>query len=450
MPIHTSARTCRSVALRWTVALCLASTGSRGSVACAASPAVAGAEEQGRGSLPSGSVSLREAVAAALLHSPDLATYSFEVRAQEARALQEGLLPNPSLSTEVENFGRFGGDDDDVEASQTTVSLTQLLELGGKRGKRASVARLEGRLAGWDYERARLDTAAKTLKAFVAGLLAQERLVLAERLLQLAHEVVGAVRRQVDAGADSPVELTRAEASLAQAEASRARREREYRAARIALAATWGGATADFTRLEGTLEPPSPPRPLEDFREQLRENPDLARWATAVERARADVVLEEARRVPDVTVRFGSRRFVSAETNAFVAELSVPLPIFNRNQGAIQEAYERLGKTRAEQRAVAVGADATLSVTYEELLAAVEQARQLKGRVLPRTQEALEGTRRAYTQGVLRYLDVLDAQRTVSELEGDYLEALARYHAAAADLERLTGIAVTDAVGHTK
>jgi outer membrane protein, heavy metal efflux system len=442
MPLHTCARMCRSVALRWTIALCLASIGARARVACAA-------EEQGRGALPSGSVSLREAVAAALLHSPDLATYSFEVRAQEARALQEGLLPNPSLATEVENFGRFGGSGD-VESTQTTVSLIQLFELGGKRGKRASVARLEGRLAGWEYERARLDTAAKALKAFVGGLLAQERLVLADRLLELAHEVVGAVQRQVDAGAGSPVELIRAEASLAQVEASRARREGEYRAARVALAATWGGTTADFTRLDGILEPPSAPRPLEDFREQLRENPDLARWATAVERARAGVALEESRRVPDVTVRFGSRRFVSAETNAFVAELSVPLPIFNRNQGAVQEAYERLGKTHAEQHAATVLADATLSVTYEGLVAAFEQARQLKDRVLPRTQTALEATRRAYAQGVVRYLDVLDAQRSVSELQGDYLEALARYHAAAADLERLAGISVTDAARPAK
>jgi cobalt-zinc-cadmium efflux system outer membrane protein len=399
--------------------------------------------------LPSGTVSLREAVGAALLHAPDLAAWPWEVRAEEARALQEGLLPNPTLGTEVENFGRFGGDanGEGVERSQTTVGLTQLLELGGKRGKRASVARLDGRLAGWDYERARRDVAARTLKAFVAGLVAQERLALAEEGVVLARQASGAARMQVDAGVGSPADAARAEASLAQAEAEAARRAREDRAARIALAATWGSTSPAFTRLAGTLEPPGAPRPLEEFRRALAENPDLARWGTAVERARAGVALEEARRIPDVTVRIGSRRFTSAETNAFVAEVSVPLPVFDRNQGGVREAYERLGKTRAEQHAAAVGADAAVGTAYEELLAAWEHATELRRRVLPRSQAALDATRRAHGEGVLGWLDVLDSQRTVFELRGEYLESLARYHAAAADLERLTGLSVTGGDG---
>jgi cobalt-zinc-cadmium efflux system outer membrane protein len=440
MRLDSHGRSRRRVALRWTLAFSAALAGT-----------AAGAEAPAP-DLPSGSVSLRAAVAAALLHAPELAVWPWEVRAEEARALQERLPPNPSLGTEVENFGRFGGDPsaDGVEASQTTVSLSQLLELGGKRGKRASVARLDGRLAEWDYERARRDAAARTLKAFVAGLVAQERLALAEEAVGLARRALGAVRSQVDAGVGSPADVVRAEASLAQADAEAARRGREHRAARIALAATWGSATAGFSRLAGTLEPPGPPRPLEDLRRALGENPDVARWVTAVERAEAGVALAEARRIPDVTLRIGSRRFVSAETNAFVAEVSVPLPVFDRNQGGVREAYERLGKTRAEQHAAAMGADAAVGVAYEELLAAFEHAAALRSRVLPRAEAALDATRRGHREGVLRWLDVLDAQRTVVDVRGEYLDSLARYHAAAADLERLTGLSVSDAGGHGK
>jgi outer membrane protein, heavy metal efflux system len=437
MPIHahgprSNGRT-RSTALCLFLGLAGVATGSFAGVTNEA-PAPLAADA------PSGdSVSLADALAAALLHNPELAAYPFEVRAQDARALQEGLLPNPSLSTEVENFGRWGGSGGDVEATQVTVGLTQLVELAGKRGKRRSLARLEGRLAGWDYERARRDTVAKTLKAFVAGLLAQERVALAERLHTLARDALGAVRKQVDAGAASPGDLARAESALAQAEASRASRERALRAARIQLATTWGSVTPQFTTLRGALEPLTPPRPFEAIRNGLTANPDLGRWETAIERADAAVRLEEARRVPDVTLRVGSRRFVSAETNALVAEFSVPLPVFNRNQGAIQEAYERLGRTRAEKEAATLGAEVALRATYEELVAAFEQARDLHDHVLPPSQRALDAARRGYAQGMLRYLDVLDAQRTVAELRGDYLEALGRFHTAAADLERLTG-----------
>jgi cobalt-zinc-cadmium efflux system outer membrane protein len=97
-----------------------------------------------------------------------------------------------------------------------------------------------------------------------------------------------------------------------------------------------------------------------------------------------------------------------------------------------------------------VSADAALGTAYEELLAAFEHATELRRRVLPRTETALEATRRGHREGVLRYLDVLDAQRTVFDVRGEYLESLARYHAAAADLERLTGLSVTDPAGDGK
>ena len=392
--------------------------------------------------VPPAPLSLDEAVAAALAGSPELQAHAAELRAEEARTLQEGLLPNPVLSTEIEDFGRFGGDAGKVEGTQTTVSLAQLVELGGKRGRRLSVARLDGRVAGWDYERVRREIAAVTRKRFVAALLARDRVVLAVRLAELARESVTAVRRQVEAGAGAPVELVRAEAALAQAEATAARRAHEAQAARIALAATWGGTGTDVTMLAGTLGPVAMPPPLATLQDALRTSPERSRSDATVERAEAAVALEEARRVPDVTLRLGARRFVAAETNAFVAEVALPLPVFNRNQGALAEASARADKARAERRTAAVGAEAVLAETYEDLVAAYEHARRLADTVVPRAEAAVAGTRQAHAQGMVRSLDVLEAQRTVATVEEDHLEALARYQTAAADLERLTGLAV--------
>lgn len=399
--------------------------------------------------IPSGTVSLEEALAAVLLRSPDLAAYPFEVRAREARALQEGLSPNPTLTTELENFGRFGGGGPGVERAQSTISLVQLVQLGGKREQRAALAALDGRLAEWDYERARSDAAAKTLRAFVAGLLAQERAALAEELLALAREVVAAARKQVAAGATSPTEVTRTEAALAEVEVLRGRRERELQAARVALATLWGDPAPVFRAFAGHLGPVAPPRPLDALRAEVQRNPDVARWKTSIERAQASVTLEEAQRMPDLTVRVGSRRFLSAETNAFVAEVAVPLPLFDRNQGAIQEAYDHLDKTRAEQQAAIASVEGAMAAAHEELLAAYDQANELEQGVVPRLRSALDGARRGYAAGALRYLDVLDAQRGLVEARGAHVEAVGRYHTAATTLERLTGGPVTATAGRT-
>jgi cobalt-zinc-cadmium efflux system outer membrane protein len=397
---------------------------------------------------PSGTVSLAAAVEAALAHDPGLAAYGFEQQARAARVRQEGRLPNPSLATEVENVAVTGGDAGGVDEAQTTVTLTQTVELGGKRAKRVDVACADERLAEREWQRARLDVAARVRKAFAAGWLAQERADLAVRLRDLARASVGAARRQLDAGGGSSIEVARAEAAVASADAAVARREREARAARAALAATWGGADASVTRLAGALAPLPRPRPLADLREALAADPDLTRFDDALARGAADVALEQARRVPDLAVRVGARRFVRSESNALVAELSMPIPLFDRNADAVAEAQARVGKVGAERRAAAAAKEQAVRAEYAELEAAYDEARSLDTAVLPRVRAALAETRRGYEAGRLRHLEVLEAERAIAESEDQYLDALARFHTTAAELARLVGVsAVTETGG---
>jgi cobalt-zinc-cadmium efflux system outer membrane protein len=173
-----------------------------------------------------GAITLRDAVAAALLRHPTLAAYSWEVRAQEARALQAGALPNPELTVEVENVGG-GGDRADFEQAETTLWLSQLVEVAGKRSKRRAVAEQRGELARWDYEARRLGVLTATTKAFVAVLAEQERLRRAAELERLSEASVAEVRRQLAAGAVSAVDVAQAEVvhagALRRAGCSRAR-----------------------------------------------------------------------------------------------------------------------------------------------------------------------------------------------------------------------------------
>lgn len=105
---------------------------------------------------PTAMVTLPQALSLALMKNPELAAFSWEVRVGEARTLQAGLPPNPEIGLEVEEFA--GSEDrQGVDAATSMLQLSQLIELGGKRSKRAQVAALERDLAGWDYEAKRLD-----------------------------------------------------------------------------------------------------------------------------------------------------------------------------------------------------------------------------------------------------------------------------------------------------
>ena len=202
---------------------------------------------------PTGVLTLRQALALALLRNPELASAAWEVRAGEARTLQAGLLPNPEFEVEVENFagsGEFRG----FDAAETTIALSQVIELGGKRLRRVRVAALERDVAAWDYEAKRVDVFTATTKAFVEVLSAQAKLALNEELVRLADQVLRTVAARVQAGQVTPIEETRARVALSTSRIALERAGRELQAARERLAAVWGSTRPLFERVEGALE----------------------------------------------------------------------------------------------------------------------------------------------------------------------------------------------------
>lgn len=387
---------------------------------------------------PTGVLTLGETLAATLLGNPELKAFSSEVRAREALALQAGLLPNPELGTEVENVGG-SGDRQGFEATETTVLLSQRIELGGKRARRRDVAHRGRELASWDYEARRLAVLTQAAKSFASMLVGQKRLAQAEQLVRIANEALEAVERSVRAGASAPVETTRARVALGRVELERSATKRELEEARRRLAASWGASTARFTSVTGELTLISPLPSEEALSRLLGGNPELARWGTELDERKAELSLEEAQRIPDVTVGAGGRRFEDNGDSALVFELAVPLPVFNRNQGAIEAARVRLRKAEQERSAAQLLAQVELAETYRRLTTAYEQASTLEDKLLPEAERAYAGTLDALKKGALRPLDVLEAQRTLFELRTEYLRAHESFHQAAADIERLTG-----------
>jgi cobalt-zinc-cadmium efflux system outer membrane protein len=394
---------------------------------------------------PMGDIALHDALSLALRHNPELAAFSIEVRVAEARTLQAGLRPNPEIGVEVENFAG-SGTLRSFDGAETTVEIGQRIEPGGKRRKRTSVASLERALAMWDYEAKRADVLTETSKSFVDVLAAQERLALSQELLRLSEQTYDAVSARVKAGKVSPVEETKAGVALSNGRIEQARAQRGLEAARKKLAAAWGSGVPAFDRAVGPLDRVSPIPPADRLPVEVRGNPDIARWATEKERRRAAAALQKAIRIPDVTIAAGVRSFRESDDSAFVAGISIPLPLFDRNQGGILEAQRLLSKAEREGAAAEAKAWSALAEAWQALSTAVLEIDALKATVLPGAQSAFDAASEGYRQGKFGYLDVLDSQRTLFEAKGQYISALTAYHKAAADLGRSIG-RVPDAAG---
>ncbi|MGH2707650.1 MAG: TolC family protein [Actinomycetota bacterium] len=386
---------------------------------------------------PTGHLTLREVLALALKANPELAPFSREIRAREAGVLQARLFPNPELSVTAANLGNAVLKD--FDGPQTTVSLSQLILLGGKRARGIEVAGLDRDLAAWDYETKRMDVLTRVAQAFVEVLSAQEGLALANDLMALAERVVEAAAARVRAGKVSPVEETRARVTLASVKIEQARAARELEAARKRLAATWGSTIPRFQSAQGKLDQVLPIPTLEGLIRRLTQNPDLARWAAELAQRQAAIDLEESRAVPDLTVSLGVTQFTDTDDSALVAGVSIPLPVLNRNQGNIEAAHQRLTKAMEERRAAEVLVTTALNSAYQSLAAAHAEVTTLRQEVLPGAQSAFEAVSRGYRLGKFGFLDVLDAQRTLFGAKAQYLRALASYHQAVAEVERLIG-----------
>jgi cobalt-zinc-cadmium efflux system outer membrane protein len=383
-------------------------------------------------------VTLRDALARALEHSPDLASYAWEIRAREARTLQAGLLPNPTLSAEVENIGG-SGPKDGIESAETTLTLSQLVELGGKRGKRRSVAASEAEVAKWEYEGARLAVVAETTAAFVDALAQQDALLLAGEQIALAEEVLRAIQAQVRAGAVSSAEIPRAEVEVTHQRIESRVRKRALRAAYVRLATTWGESEPGFSSLAGDLSSVSPIPSEAALVERMRSAPEIARWEAEVTRRRDVTRLEDARRIPDVTLGLGPRHFEDSNDWALVVGVQMPIPVFDRNQGARQESLHQLARSREQRRSAALRLRRELASSYQGLAAAYEEVVGLRDEAIPTAERAYTETKRAQRQGALRFTDVLDAQRSLFAIRTRLVRARASYHVARAQTEALIG-----------
>jgi outer membrane protein, heavy metal efflux system len=467
----------------------------------------AGGQEPSPSALPdakeeSGTLTLPDALALTLRHSPALAAFTWDIRAADAMIEQAGLRPNPELSVEIEGVRWTPGPTERTRStslsgtlapvtltnpaigwdretapgarsgfseSELTISIAQPIELGRKRAKRKALAAQEKELVLWDYQAARADALAQTASDFVEVLAAQERVTLEKELAGLAEEVVRTFSLLLKAGKVAPIELSRAEVAFATTRISYEESQGELEAARAMLASNWGSKRALFAHAAGRLDELQPVPALDMLENQIGRNPDLARWSTELAVRQAEFKLERAQRIPDLTGELGFRSagladhrstqyslgaagdfgftrsrtgYSSDRDNSLVLAFSLPLPIFDRNQGRIKAAEAMISKVSEQRRGAEANAHAELASAQQVASAAYLKAQALRDEVMPKVDETFEKIQQGYREGKFGYLDVLDTQRTLFNARETFLDALTRYHRGVVRMERLTGSAL--------
>ena len=297
-----------------------------------------------------------------LQRNPELAAFGKEMRALEGATLQAGLRPNPELSVNVENIGNVQPLTGDINSTKavaqevvqqiTTIRIYQLVELGGKRAARVNAASLGEVLAGQDYEIRRVELIARVANIFTEVLAGQERLRLAEESEQLAQRVISAVAKRVQAGKAPPIEETRAGVASSTTRIELEQARRDLAGARKRLTLLWGNSSPQFSKALGNLESSVTLPDFEALTERVLASPMALRAMKNIEQRKALLDVEQTRRIPNITVQAGVVHHAQLGGNTAVAAMILPLPLFDRNQGNIQQAHQRVDKAIDEQAAI--------------------------------------------------------------------------------------------------
>lgn len=292
-------------------------------------------------------------------------------QAAQARVRQAGVRPNPTIGLDVENAfgsGPFSG----FANAETTVSISQDLELWGRRTARVDVARAEAGTAALQRDLAVVDAAGRLAQVYADAEAAQRRAVLAEESLALTVADARAALILVEAGREPLLRGIQGESEAAAARASRdeAMAERDAAFARLTAVAM---LPAPVTTIEASLLDQAPATVF-----TAPANAPTIRVAQAQrEAAERRIDVERIRARPDINASVGIRRYEMEDATALTFGISMPLPLFDRNRGNIDAAQAdyraadaRLSGARQEAQADRAAARARLAASVSRVSAA--------------------------------------------------------------------------------
>jgi cobalt-zinc-cadmium efflux system outer membrane protein len=372
-------------------------------------------------------VTLEQAEKMAGETNPTLRQAEAEIRAAKARQQQAGLYPNPSVGYTGDEIrgGSVGGGKQGFFVQQTIV-------LGGKLGKSRAVFGAEAKLAEMEAQeqKTRVETAVKM--AFVRALAAQEWLDARRDLAKIAENVAQTQRELMNTGQADESEVLAAEVEADRMRMAARMQENTLREEWRSLAAVIGQPGLPIATVAGDLERGWPELNEEEAVEVIAKQSPAVQIAE-VSTGRAQAVLARAERepIPDVQVRAGME--YNHETLGSVpwakgweglAEASVELPLFNRNQGSIAAARADVDRAQLERIRVALTLRERAATVVDEYANAKLMAVEYREGILPHAKKAYTLLVDKYGQMLASYPRILDAQRKLYELQIEYIAAL--------------------------
>lgn len=362
----------------------------------------------------------------ALANNPTMAQVQAKLRVAAGLARQSGLYPNPTVGYYGDEIrgGYIGGGKQGGFVSQTIV-------LGGKLRAARRVAELQASEVETSGQVQRLRILNNVRVSFYEVLAAQRLVDLRQTLAKLAADATQTSHQLGNVGQADRPDILQAEVEQQQANVSLRIAQQHLQASWRMLAAVIGKPDLPLARLQGDLEAIPDLNYEEWVATILRESPEVKLAQQAVDRAEASLVQARKAPIPDLQITgILTQNYEPLEPTRKPtglmggAQVGVQLPIFNRNQGNIAAAKAEIESAKQELARVKLELGRAVAEMFRDYDSARVAVQQYKADMLPRAEQAYKLYQANYQNMAGAYPQVLISQRTLFQLEADYIQAL--------------------------
>lgn len=376
-------------------------------------------------------LALPQVVEYSLQNNGNLKSMREEAGIRDAGMTRAGDLPNPVLELE----GSSGALTGSSAENSLSLGVSQEFFLAGKRQKRLTLAGREQevyRLQVADRERV-LREEVKT--AFYDVKLAEERVALTDLSIALSRQLLEVTRERLAAGDIPELEMNLAKVELARSEGARIDAAKALNQNQAKLLTLMGLPVGTQPAISGKLEPAiSLSKSLADLKELAQEQrPDLQALKAEKERGEEDIILALAEAIPNLTAGLSINREqtsievggVEGKDTAYTIglKLSMPIPVFDKNEAGVQEARAKRSSTESRFTAAARNIDREVETTYASYLNSDKVLSLYKTNIIPQLEENLTLTQEAYRLGEVGILAVIQEQKNFFQVSEGYLTA---------------------------
>lgn len=371
-------------------------------------------------------------------------------RAEAARSGAEPLLPeNPELGLGA-GPRIVNGD----TALSFEVSLAQTIDISGARGLNLDAIGAAEQVALAEVNEARWAIHVETHALYNDLLVNTERRAQAQRFLEFAQSLRDVAQQRIDAGEASPLTLFAADADLARADTEASRAQQEQVRLRAELAALIGWPSPSTPPVSGDLAPIRPAPETASLLEKMHHNhPQLRTRQLANSLAERRIKHKDRQAWPDPTIGLSYAQEGEPDggpvPHTLMFSLSVPIPLWQRNQGPRQRAQADLSIAQQKHHAAALKLRAELTAAASALTANAQRVEQYDRAVIAPLEENLALLQRAFELGEVDIYQVSQMRESLLEAYARYIDARHEYYQAAATLEGLVGAELWTADGST-